>query len=61
MVVFVRTGVKAPVHRTLGIAKSKTRIIDVIDIDAGMLVIICLVTTAPINFIMFRLRDFRSR
>jgi hypothetical protein len=61
MVEFVRMGVKAPVHRTLGIAKSKTMITDVVHIAAGTPETKRLVATAPMNLSMVRVRDCPSR
>jgi hypothetical protein len=61
MVAFVRMGVKAPVHRTLGIEKTKIIITDVMYIDAGSPATKLLVAIAPMNLIMLRLRDRRRR
>src|ERR1700722_10383235 len=61
MVEFVRMGVKAPVHRTLGIAKSKTMTTDVVHIAAGTPETKRLVATAPMNLSMARVRDCPSR
>ena len=57
MVEFVRIGVKAPVHRTLGSAKSKSTITDVVNMVAGTPETKRLVTTAPMNLTMVRVRD----
>ena len=55
------TGVKAPVHRMLGSAKSKTVIADVVDNAAGRSADKLFVDIARMKLMMFRLRDCRMR
>ena len=54
-------GVKAPVHRTLGTAKTKIVTTNVMYIDAGSPATTLLVAISPMSLIMPRLRDCRSR
>ena len=61
MVAFMRMGVKAPVHRTLGSAKSNTMIMQVVEIAAGKLATKLLVNIVRINVIIFRLGDHRTK
>ena len=60
-VVSVTTGVKAPVHRMLESAKSKTIIADVVDNAAGRSADKLFVDIARMKLMMFRLRDCRMR